>query len=139
MKKNKKTKKQLSPVEVAIKRADKHIDKLYENVAFYGLKDYSTRVERLKEIINEFEVEMTSARKVFCQLFLTKSMAGFDDLPFDTLIENTNYYSHYGMRCEAIVKGAQKDLKSLNKPDRKKKKKIRDYEAEDREYEMSLA
>lgn len=137
MKKNKKTKKQLSPVEVAIKRADKHADKLYQNVAFYGLKDYSTREEWLQEIINVFEIEMTSARKVFCQLFLTKSMAGFDELPFDTLIENTNYYSQYGFRCGAIVKGAQKDLKTLNKPARKKK--IRDYEAEDREYEMSLA
>lgn len=139
MKKNKKTKKQLSPVEVAIKRANKHVDKLYQNVAFYGLKDYSTREEWLQEIINVFEVEMLSARKVFCKLFLTKSMAGFDELPFDTLIENTNYYSQYGLRCEAILKGAQKDLKSLNKPARKKKKKIRDYEAEDREYEMSLA
>lgn len=139
MKKNKKTKKQLSPVEVAIKRADKHVDKLYEDVAFYGLKDYSTREELLHEIINEFEVEMTSARKVFRELFLRKSMAGFDELPFDTLVENTNYYSQYGLKCESIVNGAKKDLKSLNKPARKKKKKIRDYEVEDREYEMSLA
>lgn len=139
MKKNKKTKKQLSPVEVAIKRADKHIDKLYENVAFYGLKYTNTREEWLTDVIELFKIEMLSARKIFCKLFLTKSTEWSAVLPFDTLIENTNYYSHYGMRCEAIVKGAQKDLKSLNKPDRKKKKKIRDYEAEDREYEMSLA
>ena len=64
-------------------------------------------------------------------------MAGFDELPFDTLVENTNYYSRYGLRCESILNGAKKDLKALNKPARKKK--IRDYEAEDREYEMSLA
>ena len=124
-------------VKNAVKRAHRVVDRIFGDEMLFMLKDFSDRKEGLEYLLNEFTELRDNARAVFAQLMVQKSTDGIDDLPFPSLIENTNYFSTIGYEWDGLIKDIKRKIREIDGP-KKRKRKVRDYEAEDREYEASL-
>ena len=124
-------------VKNAVKKAQRLVGRIFEDEMIFMLKDFDNRKEGLEYILNTFTELRDNARAVFAQLMVQKSTDGIDDLPFPSLIENTNYFSTLSYEWEGLVIDTKRKIREIDGP-KKRKRKVRDYEAEDREYEASL-